>query len=279
MLKKTVVLLTRGSLVLSLLAVMAGITPVLAETRIRCASTTSTQNSGLFEYLLPIFENKTGIKIDVVAVGTGAAIEIGKRGDADFVFVHAKEQELKAVQEGFFVNRHDVMYNDFLIIGPSDDPIKIKGMTSAVDAFKKIADSGSTFVSRGDKSGTNTMELALWKKAGIAPAGQKWYLEVGQGMEKTQRIADEKRAYTLTDRGTWLATKDKDKLDMIVVLEGDPSLFNQYGVMAVNPEKFKTVKYKEAMEFVNWIISKDGQDAIAAFKDKNGNQLFIPDAK
>jgi tungstate transport system substrate-binding protein len=250
-----------------------------AETRIRMASTTSTQNSGLFDYLLPLFEKKTGIKIDVVAVGTGASIEIGKRGDADVVFVHAKELELKAVEEGYFVNRHDVMYNDFVIISPTNDPAKIKGMKSATDAFKKIAESGSSFVSRGDKSGTNTKELAIWKKAGLEPAGQKWYLEVGQGMEKTQRVADEKRAYTLTDRGTWLATKDKDKLDMIVVLEGDPVLFNQYGVMAVNPEKAKTVKYKEAMEFVNWIISKEGQDAVAAFKDKNGNPLFIPNAK
>lgn len=254
-------------------------TAAFAETRIRMASTTSTQNSGLFEYLLPLFEKKTGIKIDVVAVGTGAAIEIGKRGDAEVVFVHAKEQELKAVEEGFFVNRHDVMYNDFVVIGPSNDPAKIKGMKSAPDAFKKIAESGTPFVSRGDKSGTHTKELAVWKKAGIEPAGQKWYLDVGQGMEKTQRIADEKRAYTLTDRGTWLATKDKDKLDMTVVLEGDPALFNQYGVMAVNPEKAKTAKYKEAMEFVNWVISKEGQDAVAAFKDKNGNPLFIPNAR
>jgi tungstate transport system substrate-binding protein len=265
---------------LIVLALFAGVVSTAsAETRIRCASTTSTQNSGLFDYILPLFEKKAGIKVDVVAVGTGAAIEIGKRGDADMVFVHAKGQELKAVEEGFFVNRHDVMYNDFVIIGPTNDPAKIKGMKSALDAFKKIAESGTSFVSRGDKSGTNTKELSLWKKAGIEPAGQKWYLEVGQGMEKTQRIADEKRAYTLTDRGTWLATKDKDKLDMIVVLEGDPTLFNQYGVMAVNPEKFKTVKYKEAMEFVNWIISKEGQDAVAAFKDKNGNALFIPNAK
>jgi len=252
---------------------------VSAETRIRCASTTSTQNSGLFDYILPIFEKKTGIKVDVVAVGTGAAIEIGKRGDADFVFVHAKEQELKAVEEGFFVNRHDVMYNDFIIIGPANDPAKIKGMKSAADAFKQIAASGSSFVSRGDKSGTNTKELSIWKMAGIEPAGEKWYLEVGQGMEKTQRIADEKRAYTLTDRGTWLATGDKDKLEMIIVLEGDASLFNQYGVMAVNPEKHKHVKFKEAMEFVNWIISREGQDTIASFKDKNGNALFIPNAK
>jgi tungstate transport system substrate-binding protein len=258
---------------------MVAVHPAAAETRIRCASTTSTQNSGLFDYIMPLFEKKTGIKVDVVAVGTGAAIEIGKRGDADFVFVHAKEQELKAVEEGFFVNRHDVMYNDFVIIGPSNDPAKIKGIKSAPDAFKKIAGSGSSFVSRGDKSGTNTKELAIWKQAGIELSGQKWYLEVGQGMEKTQRVADEKRAYTLTDRGTWLATKDKDKLDMLIVLEGDPVLFNQYGIMAVNPEKFKTVKYKEAMEFVNWIISKEGQEAIASYKDKNGNRLFVPNAK
>jgi tungstate transport system substrate-binding protein len=265
--------------VLMILAVVMAAGSALAETRIKCASTTSTQNSGLFEYLLPIFQKKTGIHVDVVAVGTGAAIEIGKRGDADVVFVHAKQQELKAVQEGFFVNRHDVMYNDFVIIGPANDPAKIKGLKSAVEAFKKIAASGSPFVSRGDKSGTNTKELQIWKEAGLDPKGQKWYLEVGQGMEKTQRIANEKRAYTLTDRGTWLATKDKDKLDMAVVLEGDPVLFNQYGVMAVNPEKHKQVKYKEAMVFVNWLISPEGQQTIGAFKDKHGNQLFIPNAK
>ncbi len=272
--------LQRIGFVLVLFAFLIGSAVIAsAETRIRCASTTSTQNSGLFDYLLPIFEKKSGIKIDVVAVGTGAAIEIGKRGDADVVFVHAKEQELKAVEEGYFVNRHDVMYNDFVIIGPASDPAKIKGMKSATNAFKKIAEAGSSFVSRGDQSGTHTKELSIWKKTGIEPAGRKWYLEVGQGMEKTQRIADEKRAYTLTDRGTWLATKDNNKLDMAVFLEGDPTLFNQYGVMAVNPEKFKTIKFKEAMEFVNWMISRDGQGAVAAFKDKNGNQLFVPNAK
>lgn len=255
------------------------ISPLSAEQRIRCASTTSTQNSGLFDYLLPIFEKKTGIKVDVVAVGTGAAIEIGKRGDADVVFVHAKEQELKAVDEGWFVNRHDVMYNDFVIIGPSDDPAKIKGLKSAVEAFSKIAKSTFPFVSRGDNSGTHTKELSIWEKTGIDPKGQKWYLETGQGMEKAQRIANEKRAYTLTDRGTWLATKDKDNLEMIIVLEGDPALFNQYGVMAVNSKKHPYVKYKEALEFINWLISKAGQDAIASFKDKNGNQLFIPNAR
>jgi len=262
-----------------IMLVMIPAVNVYAETRIRCASTTSTQNSGLFDYILPMFERKTGIKIDVVAVGTGAAIEIGKRGDADVVFVHAKEQELRAVEEGYFVNRHDVMYNDFVIIGPQNDPTKIKGIKSASEAFRKIAESVHPFVSRGDKSGTHTKELAIWEKTGIGPKGQKWYLEVGQGMEKTQRIANEKRAYTLTDRGTWLATKEKDKLEMVIVLEGDPVLFNQYGIMAVNPEKHKHVKYREAMEFVNWLISGDGQQAIASFKDKHGNQLFIPNAK
>jgi tungstate transport system substrate-binding protein len=252
----------------------------LAQTRLKCASTTSTQNSGLFDYLLPIFEKKTGLKVDVVAVGTGAALEIGKRGDADVVMVHAKELELKALAEGWFKDRHDLMYNDFVIIGPTDDPLKIKGMKSTVEAFKTIAAQDKVpFVSRGDKSGTHTMELGIWKKAGLDPKGQKWYLEVGQGMEKTQRVANEKKAYTLTDRGTWLATKDKDKLEMVIVLEGDPILFNQYGIMAVNPDKHKQAKYKEAKIFIDWLISPEGQQAIGGFKDKLGNQLFTPNAK
>jgi tungstate transport system substrate-binding protein len=270
----------RALSVMVMLGVIMAAGTVWAETRIKCASTTSTQNSGLFDYLLPIFEKKTGIKVDVVAVGTGAAIEIGKRGDADVVMVHAKELELKALEEGWFKDRHDLMYNDFVIIGPTDDPLKIKGIKSAIEAFKKIsAQDKIPFVSRGDKSGTHVMELGIWKKAGQDPKGQKWYLEVGQGMEKTQRIANEKKGYTLTDRGTWLATKDKDKLDMVVVLEGDPILFNQYGVMAVNPEKHKQAKYKEAMVFIDWLVSPEGQKAIGDFKDKNGNQLFIPNAK
>ncbi len=252
----------------------------LAETRIKCASTTSAQNSGLFDYLLPIFKQKTGIQVDVVALGTGAAIEIGKRGDADVVMVHAKELELKAVEEGWFIDRHDLMYNDFVIISPKDDPLKIKGMKSAVDAFKQIgAQDKVPVASRGDKSGTHTKELSIWEKAGFDPRGRKWYLDVGQGMEKTQRLANEKKAYTLTDRGTWLATKDKDKLDMAIVLEGDPILFNQYGVMAVNPAKHHQVKYKEAMQFADWLISPEGQKTIGDFKDKHGNQLFTPNAK
>lgn len=268
----------KGFYILMLVLSVFIVSSVSAEMRIRCASTTSTQNSGLFDYILPIFGKKTGIKVDVVAVGTGAAIEIGKRGDADVVFVHAKEQELKALQEGYFVNRYDVMYNDFVIIGPANDPLKIKGIKSATEAFKRISDNTYPFVSRGDKSGTHAKELSIWGKLGIEPKGHKWYLEVGQGMEKTQRIANEKRAYTLTDRGTWLVTKDKDRLEMIIVLEGDQILFNQYGVMAVNPQRHKHVKYKDAMEFINWLISMEGQHTIASFKDKHGNRLFIPNA-
>ncbi len=255
------------------------ISNVYSQTRIRCASTTSIQNSGLLDYILPLFEKKSKIKVDVVAVGTGAALEIGKRGDADLIFVHAKELEMKAVREGYFVNRHDVMYNDFVIVGPHNDPARIKGTKLANKAFQRIARGKYTFVSRGDKSGTHTKELSVWKQSGIKPKGQKWYLEVGQGMEKTLRIANEKRAYTLTDRGTWLATKDKDKFDMVIVLEGDITLFNQYGIMAVNPERYKHIRYKEAMAFINWIVSKEGQDAIFSFKDRYGNQLFIPNAK
>ncbi len=247
-------------------------------TEIICASTTSTDNSGLFRHILPLFERKTGIKVKIVARGTGAAIEMGRRGDADVVFVHAKEQELRAVEEGLFVHRSDVMQNDFIVIGPSDDPAAIRGARTAAEAFRKIAGS-FYFVSRGDNSGTHTRELAVWREAGIEPKGQKWYLEAGHGMEKTQRIADEKRAYTLTDRGTWLAAKDKKRFDMVIVHEGDPMLINQYGIMAVNPEKHRHVRHKEAMVFLNWIISKEGQQAIASFRDDSGNQLFHPNAK
>ncbi len=269
----------KGFFLLTLILLTFIVSIAFAETRIRLVSTTSTQDSGLFEHILPVFEKRTGIKVDVVAVGTGAAIEIGKRGDADVAFVHARELELEAVKDGYFVNRHDVMYNDFVIIGPTNDPAAIKGTKSATEAFKKIREGGYLFVSRGDRSGTHTKELSLWKKTGIEPKGQKWYLEVGQGMAITQRIANEKRAYTLTDRGTWLAAKDRERLEMIIVLEGDPLLFNQYGVMAVNPQKHKHIKYKEAMGFINWLISKEGQHTIASFKDKHGNQLFMPNAK
>lgn len=228
--------------------------------------------------MLPVFIKETGIRVDVVAVGTGAALEIGKRGDADVVFVHAKEDELKLVKEGYFIQRHDVMYNDFVMVGPPDDPAALSAVTDVVEAFRNISDGGHFFVSRGDHSGTHKKEMSLWKRAGIEPQGKAWYIEVGQGMAKTQRIANEKRAYTLTDRGTWLATREKDVLEMTIVFEGDRLLNNQYGIMAVNPERHTHVKYREARMFIKWLISDNGQRVIGSFRDKNGNQLFIPNA-
>lgn len=263
---------------MALMLLIASPTGVWAETRIRCASTTSTQNSGLFDYLLPLFAQKTGIKVDVVAVGTGAALQLGRRGDVDVVLVHARDQELAAVAEGFFVDRHEVMYNDFVIIGPAEDPAQLAGLKSAAAAFRSLAERSAVFVSRGDKSGTHTKELAVWKEAGFDPKGQQWYLEVGQGMAKTQRIAREKRAYTLTDRGTWLGSREDDKAGQKVVIEGDPLLFNQYGLMAVNPQKHPQAKYPEALKFIQWLVSPEGQQAIGAFRDKHGNPLFIPNA-
>lgn len=247
--------------------------------RILCASTTSTQNAGLFEYLLPMVEKETGVKVDVVAVGTGAAFEIGKRGDADVLFVHAKDDELKLVKQGYFVDRRDVMYNDFVIVGPPEDPAGIKGGSSAAGALTSIAKFGSPFVSRGDNSGTNKKEMTLWKAATIDPKGNAWYLEVGQGMAKTLRIANEKKAYTMTDRGTWYAVVDREKPDLTVLVEGDRILFNQYGVMAVNPEKYPHVKYDAAKKFITFLVSQKGQKAIGSFKDSRGNQLFHPNAK
>jgi len=258
---------------------LASMSPVYAEEVIICASTTSTQNSGLFEHILPLFEKQTGIKVKVVAVGTGAALEIGKRGDADVALVHAKDDELKMVQEGWFVDRHDLMYNDFVVVGHPSDPAKIKGLKEALKTFRKIAEVKAVFISRGDQSGTHKKELSLWKAAGINPAGNDWYLEVGQGMSKTLRIAGEKQAYTLTDRGTYLSMEDKDKSELHVLVEGDTSLFNQYGIMAVSPEKHPSVKYKEAMIFINWLISENGQKAILSMKDNKGNQMFYPNAK
>ena len=248
------------------------ITGLSAETRIRCASTTSTQNSGLFDYLLPIFEKETGIKVDVIAVGTGAAIEIGKRGDADVVVVHAKELELKAVEDGYFVNRHDVMYNDFVIIGPVGDPAGIKQANSAGEAFTRIADYSAIFVSRGDDSGTHKKEKSLWQEAGKKPGLDK-YLETGQGMGDTLNIAYEKKAYCLADRGTYIAYCDK--IDLQIITEGDERLYNPYGIIAVNPARHGHAKYSSAMAFIGWLTSVKGQKIIAEFK-KSGKKLFNP---
>jgi tungstate transport system substrate-binding protein len=248
--------------------------PAQAGQRLICASTTSTQNSGLFEHILPIFKKETGIEVHVIAVGTGAAIKYGRRGDADVVLVHAKDLELEMVKEGHFISRRDVMYNDFVIIGPPGDPATIKGAGSAMEALRKIQMSRSPFVSRGDGSGTHKKELKLWAGAGIEPKGRKWYMEVGQGMAKTQRVANEKRAYTLTDRGTWLAKMDT--LGLEVLFDGDPDLFNQYGVMAVNPERHPRTRIREARAFIDWLMSKQGQAAIGAFRTEKGERLFTP---
>lgn len=257
---------------------LIGTDSTIAANTIRMSSTTSTQNSGLLDSILPQFETKTGIKVHVIAVGTGAALQLGKRGDVDLVFVHAKPDELKMVSEGWFVNRFDVMYNHFVLIGPDADPIQLQQVKSATNALKRIFESQFLFVSRGDNSGTHKKEKQLWSTTGYAPQPSQWYLEVGQGMGKTIRIAAQKRAYTLTDKGTFLSLIDKQSLGLTIVLEGDPPLFNQYGVMAVNPEKHAHIKYKEAMLFINWLVSKAGQNAIGSFRDSKSNQLFFPNA-
>ncbi|MFH1148263.1 MAG: substrate-binding domain-containing protein [Pseudomonadota bacterium] len=245
--------------------------------RIVCASTTSTQNSGLFDYILPRFLQKTGIRVDVIAVGTGQAMAIAKRGDADVLLVHDPESEAAFVAEGYGTDRQKVMYNDFVVVGPSGDPARVKNLKTA-QAYKRIAENNAVFVSRGDDSGTHKMEMRIWKAAGLNPKGAGWYMETGQGMESTIRIANEKKAYTLSDRATWLSLKDRQPLGLTLCVEGDPALFNQYSAMAVNPAKHPHVKYKEALRFINWLVSPEGQQIIGSFKDKNGRQLFIPNA-
>ena len=240
------------------------------------ASTTSTQDSGLFGYLLPIFKAKTGIDVKVIAQGTGQALDTARRGDADVVFVHAKAQEEKFVAEGFGVKRFDIMYNDFVLIGPKSDPAGIKGKDIET-ALKTIRDKAVPFVSRGDRSGTHAAELALWKQAGIdiAIAKGPWYREIGQGMGAALNTANAMSAYVLSDRGTWISFANRGDLDIVV--EGDKRLFNQYGVMLVNPDKYPSVKKDLGQAFVDWLISAEGQAAIAGYKI-GGQQLFFPDA-
>jgi len=246
------------------------------EKSIVVASTTSTEQSGLFAYLLPIFKSKSGIDVKVVAVGTGQALDIGRRGDADVVFVHDKPAEEQFVAEGFATKRYEVMYNDFILIGPKNDPAKIAGGKDINEALQKIAASQSPFISRGDKSGTNAAELRYWKNAGINPAGETWYKETGSGMGPALNTASAMNAYILTDRGTWLSFKNRG--DLMIVVEGDRKLFNQYGVMLVNPERFPQVKKVLGQTLIAWLISKDGQSAIASYKI-DGEQLFFPNAK
>jgi tungstate transport system substrate-binding protein len=247
-----------------------------APVNLKLATTTSTENSGLLGVLLPPFEERYNIKVEVIAVGTGAAIQLGKNGDVDVVLVHARAEEDKMVEEGYGVNRRDVMHNDFIIVGPPDDPAGIKGEKDAALALTKIANSEKQvfFVSRGDKSGTHIKELELWQSAGIEPKGE-WYLEIGQGMEAALLVADERQGYVLADRGTYLATKDK--IELVILSEGDPRLFNPYGIIAVNPAVHPHVKYMEAMQLIAWMTSIEGQKIIGEYKQQ-GEVLFFPDA-
>ena len=247
------------------------------EKSIVVSSTTSTEQSGLFEFILPIFRMKTGIEVKVVAVGTGQALDIGRRGDADVVFVHDKPAEEKFVSEGFATKRNEIMYNDFILIGPKSDPARIVGGKDIQVAFQKIADAGATFISRGDKSGTNAAELRYWKGAGIEVNQTKsWYTETGSGMGPALNTASAMNGYILSDRATWLTFKNRG--DLIILVQGDPKLFNQYGVMLVNPAKFPSVKRVDGQAFIDWLVSKNGQDVIANYQ-VGGEQLFFPNAK
>ncbi len=240
-------------------------------------STTSTQNSGLFDHILPKFRKKTGIEVRVVAVGTGQALKNGRNGDGDVVLVHSKPDEQKFVDEGWGVERHKVMYNDFVIVGPASDPVGIEGLKEANEALKKIAQAKATFASRGDDSGTHKAELRLWEQTGVDPttSSGQWYLETGSSMGATLNTAVGKRAYTLTDRGTWLSFANKNEFEILV--EGDPTLFNQYGVILVSPQKHSRVKAKKGQRFIDWLTSGEGQRAIASYKIE-GQPLFYPNA-
>ena len=244
---------------------------------ITVASTTSTEQSGLFKHLLPIFERKTGIQVRVVAVGTGQALDIGRRGDADVVLVHAKPLEEKFMAEGQGVKRYDVMYNDFVLIGPKSDPAHVQGTKDVAVAFRKIKEAQAPFVSRGDRSGTHFAELKIWRLAGIDIAREKgaWYRDTGQGMGPALNTAAAMNAHILSDRGTWLSFKNRGEL--VIAVEGDRRLYNQYGVMLVNPAKHPNVKAKLGQAFIDWLISPEGQDAIASYRI-NGEQLFFPNA-
>jgi len=249
-----------------------------ADKSILLQSTTSTANSGLYDSILPIFTQKTGIRVNVVAVGTGQAIKNAQNGDGDVLLVHAKPAEEKFVSEGYGVQRFDVMYNDFIIVGPASDPARIAGMQDATAALRQIARAKAVFASRGDNSGTHKKEVSLWKAAGIDPLGASgdWYRETGSGMGATLNIAVGMDAYTLTDRGTWISFKNKG--DFRILVEGDANLFNQYGVILVNPEKHPHVKAAEGQAFIDWILSDEGQAAIAGYK-LDGQQLFFPNAQ
>jgi len=263
---------------LLLVALLAAPLPALAQEKfIVVASTTSTEQSGLFGYLLPIFQKKTGIQVRVVALGTGQALDLARRGDADVVFVHARSAEEKFLEEGQGVKRFPVMYNDFVLIGPKADPAKVGGGRDILEALSKVKAAQAPFVSRGDRSGTHIAELALWKAAGIDIEKDKgpWYKDTGQGMGPALNTAQAMNAYILSDRGTWISFKNRG--DLVISVEGDKRLFNQYGVMLVNPQKHPNVKKELGQTFVDWVISPEGQNAIAGYKI-GAEQLFFPNA-
>ena len=262
---------------LAALVMLGGVPAFAQDQSIVVASTTSTQDSGLFDHILPLFEGKTGIDVKVVAQGTGQALDTGRRGDADVVFVHAKAQEEKFIEEGFGVKRFDVMYNDFVLVGPKSDPAGVSGTEDIAAALVAIQEKNAPFVSRGDKSGTHSAELRLWKDAGvdIATAKGDWYKEIGQGMGAALNTAAAMNAYVLSDRATWLSFENRGELDIAV--EGDKRLFNQYGVMLVNPEKHPSVKAEAGQQFIDWLVSPEGQKAIGEYKI-GGKQLFFPNA-
>ena len=259
------------------IAVFAVNSAVAEEKFITLASTTSTQNSGLFDYLLPKFTVKTGIDVRVIAVGTGQAIKIAEKGDADVILVHDKQAELKFVSQGYGIERHEVMYNDFVIVGPKNDPAGVRGLREAVQAFARIAQAQASFISRADDSGTHRQELRLWDKARIDPRpfSGKWYKEVGAGMGATLNTAAGIDAYTLSDRATWMTFRNRASLEMLV--EGDPVLFNQYSVILVNPALHKNIRADAAKKFSDWPLSAEGQQIIGAYQI-NGQILFHPNA-
>jgi tungstate transport system substrate-binding protein len=268
---------TRAVRIAVLFLAFASTQNALAQRFITVASTTSTEQSGLFGHLLPLFERKTGIEVRVVALGTGQALDLARRGDADVVFVHAKSAEEQFLREGHGVRRYPVMYNDFVIVGPKTDPAGIAGGTDTLDAFRKIKRTSAPFVSRGDRSGTHIAEVNLWTMAGIDIANEKgaWYRETGQGMGPALNTASSMNAYLLSDRATWLAFRNRGELAILV--EGDTRLMNQYGVMLVNPERHAHVKRAEGQAFIDWLVSEEGQAAIAGYKI-GGEQLFFPNA-
>lgn len=262
-----------SNLIITLTLLITLTSPATAIERLRMSTTTSTENSGLLKVLLPPFEKKYNCIVDVIAVGTGKALKIGESGDVDLVFVHARKLEDKFVADGYGVNRRDVMYNDFVIIGPADDPAAVKGALTAAEALKRIAMKQAIFVSRGDESGTHQKEKETWQAAGIRPEG-KWYQSAGQGMGEVIIMATEERAYTLADRGTFNAFK-VGKTDLKILFEGEKGLFNPYGVIAVNPKKYPHVKYDLAMRFIDFVTGPEGQGIIAGYKVNNDPIFFI----